>query len=120
MANISRLEVFGPKSSLQRMGESMLKETSHVYSFTREISDEEKVWVFLYEDRSTTIQNTKCLTCILSEEAAKIRLEIVDIGKQSGFGGSSILEEQPIHDQLMEFILDFGKQFGLTIQNKKE
>jgi len=45
-------------------------------------------------------------------------MEIVDVGKQSGFRGSQEPDEQPVYEQLLDFILDFGKQYGLTVQER--
>jgi len=102
------------------MGVAMLEETSPVHSFTRSITENQKIWVLLYEDQNTAVQSSRCVTCILSERANSLDLEIADIGKQSGFRGSQGLEDQPVYDQILDFVLDFSKKYGLTVQNKKE
>ena len=98
----------------------MHESTPHVHCFARETSDEHKVWVFIYEDSNTAVQSSRCVTCILSEHTAFLSLEIADVGKQSGFRGSQGLDDQPVYDQILEFILDYSKQYGLTVQNTKE
>jgi len=118
MANISRLEIFGPASTLKRLGEVMLEETPHTHYFKRDISDGKCVRVFIYEDRNTAVHCSRCVTCILSEDPSVIRLEIADVGKQSGFRGSQEPDEQPVYEQILDFILDYSKQYGLTVQEK--
>lgn len=96
----------------------MLEETPHTHYFSRETSDGQFVRVFVYEDRNTTVHCARCVTCILSEYPSTIKLEIVDAGKQSGFRGSQEPDEQPVYEQLLDFILDFSKQYGLTVQER--
>lgn len=119
MANISKFEVFGPTPTLQRMGDSIFKETPHIHCFTREISDSQKIWVFIYEDENTAVQSSRCVTCILSQNTSSNYFEVADVGKQSGFRGSQSLDDQPVYDQLVDFILDYSKQYGLTVQKSK-
>ncbi len=120
MAKIYRFEIFGPRPTLQRMGEVMYKDTPHIHYFERELTDQQYIRVFLYEDQNTTVQNSRCVTCIYSEYASSIQIDLADVGKQSGFRGSQGLEDQPVYDQILDFILDFSKQYGLTVQNKQE
>ncbi|GEM_PF-1434351 len=118
MANIIKLEIFGPISTLKRIGEVMLEETPHTHYFVRDVSDGQSVRVFIYEDRNTAVHSARCVTCILSEYPSTIRLEIADVGKQSGFRGSQEPDEQPVYEQILDFILDFSKQYGLTVQER--
>ncbi len=118
MANLSRFEIFGPMSTLRRIGEAMLNDTPHVHHFSREIQDNQKVSVFIYEDHNTAVYCSRCVSCILSEHPSMVSLEIVDVGKQSGFRGSQEPDDQPVFEQILDFILDFSKQYGLTVQNK--
>lgn len=102
------------------MGEAMNKDTAHIHSFIKNTSENLNVRVFIYEDQNTAVQSSRCVTCIMSEEPTSIYVEIADVGKQSGFRGSQGLDDQPVYDQILDFILDFSKQFGLTVQQKKE
>lgn len=117
MANLSRFEIYGPSSTLKRIGEAMLNDTPHVHYFTRKITDNQNVKVFIYEDLNTAVYCSRCVTCILSEHSFKVNLEIADVGKQSGFRGSQEPDEQPVYEQILDFILNFSKQYGLTVQN---
>ncbi len=118
MANLSRLEIYGPSSTLKRVGEVMLHETPHMHYFSREVAEHQNVRVFIYEDRNTAVHSARCVTCILSEFPSMVSLEIADVGKQSGFRGSQEPDEQPVYEQILDFILDFSKQYGLTVQNR--
>ncbi len=120
MTRILKFEVFGPASTLQRMGSALQEKTPHIHYFTREVSDQQRIWVFLYEDQLTSVQSSRCVTCIVSEEDSAVYMEIADIGKQDGFRGSQERDDQPVYEQIMDFILDFSKQFGLTVQKKEE
>ncbi|MDG5768191.1 hypothetical protein QA596_12055 [Balneolales bacterium ANBcel1] len=119
MATVSQFQIYGPGKTLKSMGAAMQKETPHVHYFTRSIDEQQSIWVFLYEDQNTAVQSSRCVTCILSEYPDSLSLEIADIGRQSGFRGSQGLNEEPVYDQLIDFILDYSKQFGLTVQNKE-
>lgn len=118
MANINKLEIFGPASTLKRIGEVMLEETPHVHYFKREVSEGLFVRVFIYEDSNTAVHCSRCVTCILSEAPSVVRIEIADVGKQSGFRGSQEPDEQPVYEQILDFILDYSKQYGLTVQER--
>ncbi len=119
MATISKLEVYGPKPALQLLAKTMISDTPQIHTYKRVINTDEQLHVLLYEDQQTAVQTSRCVVCIISEENRHINLEIADIGKQSGFRSSSSVNEEPVFDQIMEFILDFGKQHGLTIQKKQ-
>ncbi len=118
MANIIRLEIFGPVSTLKRIPEVMYEQTPHSHYFRRDISEGQSIRVFIYEDNNTAVHCSRCVTCIVSEDPSAIRMEIADVGKQSGFRGSQEPDEQPVYEQLMDFILDFSKQYGLTVQER--
>ncbi len=118
MANLSRLEIYGPSTTLRRVGEVMFNDTPHIHYFSREVAEHQNVRVFIYEDQNTAVHSARCVTCILSEFPSKVCLEIADVGKQSGFRGSQEPDEQPVYEQILDFILDFSKQYGLTVQNR--
>lgn len=120
MAKVTYLQIFGPVSALHRLSSVMHKETPHIHFFTRPVGDDQNVSVFLYEDLNTAVQSSRCVTCIVSENPNSLDLEIADIGRQSGFRGSQGMNDEPMYDQVVEFILDYGRQFGLTVQNRKE
>ena len=117
MTNISKFEVHGPNHMLKRMGDAMHKDTPHLHCYKTQITNQYKLWVFLYEDQNTAVQSSRCVTCILSEGPSLLYIEIADVGKQSGFRGSQGLDDQPVYDQILDFILDFSKQFGLTVKH---
>ncbi len=118
MANISRIEIFGPATTLKSIGKTLLEQTPHVHHYKRKITEDQHVWVYLYEDTNTAVHCARCVTCILSEYPSSLVLEIADVGKQSGFRGSQEPDEQPVYEQLLDFILDYSKQYGLTVQNR--
>jgi hypothetical protein len=47
-----------------------------------------------------------------------LKFELVTTGGRMGFRGSSLSEEQTIEDDVTDYILDFAKRYGLTVQEK--
>lgn len=120
MAKISRFEVYGPLSTLKRIGEAMYTETPHIHHFVKDFESSQSLRVYIYEDRNTAVHCSRCVTCIVSENSDSVEIEIADVGKQSGFLEAQNVQEPPVFDQLLDFILDFSKKFGLTVQRKRE
>lgn len=122
MSSVSKYIIFGPADTLRRMPEQLFStlEPKHLYRYD---STEHKdiVHVAVYEEYEKQINASVTLTCIIEFKGKQCRFELNKTGGRMGFRGSSLDEEKrTIDDEVTDFILDFGKRFGLTVQEEKE
>ncbi|HET6528975.1 MAG TPA: hypothetical protein VFG39_09530 [Balneolaceae bacterium] len=122
MTNVSKYLVFGPADTLKRMPGQLFDsiEPKYLYKYkSSETADE--VHVAVYEEYEKQINASVTLTCIAEFTGKQSRFELKKTGGRMGFRGSSLDEEKrTIDDEVTDFILDFSKRFGLTIQEEKE
>lgn len=122
MATVSKYIVYGPADTLRRMPNQLFDkiEPKYLYNYSSsETSDE--VHVAVYEKYEKQINASVTLTCIIEFTGKQNRFELQKTGGRMGFRGSSLDEEkQTIDDEVTDFILDFGKRFGLTVQRENE
>jgi len=95
-------------------------EPKYLYEYkSSETKDE--VHVAVYEEYEKQINSSVTLTCIIEYTGKQTRFELKKTGGRMGFRGSSLDEEKrTIDDEVTDFILDFSKRFGLTVQQEKE
>lgn len=122
MATVSKYIVYGPADTLRRMPNQLFDEIEPKYLYnysSSETSDE--VHVAVYEKYEKQINASVTLTCIIEFTGKQNRFELQKTGGRMGFRGSSLDDEkQTIDDEVTDFILDFGKRFGLTVQRENE
>ncbi|TYP94102.1 hypothetical protein LX73_1827 [Fodinibius salinus] len=122
MATVSKYIVYGPADTLRRMPNQLFDkiEPKYLYNYSSsETSDE--VHVAVYEKYEKQINASVTLTCIIEFTGKQNRFELQKTGGRMGFRGSSLDDEkQTIDDEVTDFILDFGKRFGLTVQRENE
>lgn len=95
-------------------------EPKYLYKYDSSEHDD-VVHVAVYEEYEKQINASVTLTCIITFTGKKIRFEVKKTGGRMGFRGSSLDEEKrTIDDEVIDFILDFSKRFGLTVQQEKE
>ncbi len=122
MATVSKYLVFGPADTLRRMPTQLFNTIEPKYLYKYESSDtKDEVHVAVYEEYEKQINASVTLTCIIEFTGKQTRFELKKTGGRMGFRGSSLDEEKrTIDDEVTDFIIDFGKRFGLTIQQEKE
>jgi hypothetical protein len=122
MATVSKYLVFGPADTLRRMPTQLFNSIEPKYLYKYESSDtKDEVHVAVYEEYEKQINSSVTLTCIIEFTGKQNRFELKKTGGRMGFRGSSLDEEKrTIDDEVTDFILDFGKRFGLTVQQEKE
>lgn len=122
MATESKYLVFGPADTLRRMPSQLFDNIEPKYLYKYESSDtKDEVHVAVYEEYEKQINASVTLTCIIEFTGKQSRFELKKTGGRMGFRGSSLDEEKrTIDDEVIDFILDFGKRFGLTVQQEKE
>lgn len=122
MTNVSKYLVFGPADTLQRMPSQLFNSIEPKYLYKYHSSDTgDEVHVAVYEEYEKQINASVTLTCVIEFTGKQCRFELKKTGGRMGFRGSSLDEEKrTIDDEVTDFILDFAKRFGLTIQEEKE
>jgi len=122
MSTVSKYLVFGPADTLRRMPVQLFNEIEPKYLYKYEASDnKDEVFVAVYEEYEKQINASVTLTCIIEFTGKQNRFELKKTGGRMGFRGSSLDEEKrTIDDEVTDFILDFSKRLGLTVQQEKE
>ncbi len=121
MRSVSKYLVYGPADTLRRMPDQLFKSQEPKYLYKYESSDTgDTVHVAVYEEYEKQINASVTLTCIIEFTGKQSRFELKKTGGRMGFRGSSLDEEKrTIDDEVTDFILDFAKRFGLTVQEIK-
>lgn len=122
MSTVSKFLVFGPAGTLHRMPEQLFREIEPKYLYQYKSSEhDDVVHVAVYEEYEKQINASVTLTCVIECTGKENRFELKKTGGRMGFRGSSLDEEKrTIDDEVIDFILDFSKRFGLTVQEVKE
>ena len=104
------------------MPEKLFNDIEPKYLYKYQSTDNgDQVHVAVYEEYEKQINASVTLTCIIEFTGKQNRFELKKTGGRMGFRGSSLDEEKrTIDDEVIDFILDFSKRFGLTIQQEKE
>lgn len=112
--------VFGPAATLRRMSDKMFKEYApkFIYEHSKE-GDKDKLYVAVYEEYEKQINSSVTLTCIFENTSDHNKIVLKKTGGRMGFRGSSLSEERNVESNVIDFILDFGKRFGLTVQEEQ-
>lgn len=101
------------------MPPSLLEDIQPKYIYEYEgTEDSNKVQVAVYEEYEKKINSSLTLTCIIENSSKQLKFELVTTGGRMGFRGSSLSEEQTIEDDVTDYILDFAKRYGLTVQEE--
>lgn len=112
--------VFGPVTTLQRMSTQLFKENSPKFLHEYSPKDSsEKVYIAVYEEYEKQINSSVTLTCIVECTNSHNKIILKKTGGRMGFRGSSLSEEKNIELVVIDFIMDFAKRHGLTLQEVK-
>ena len=76
-------------------------------------------YVAVYEEYEKQINSSVTLTCIVESNPKQTKIILKKTGGRMGFRGSSLSEEQRIESLVTDFIFDFGKRYGLTVQEER-
>lgn len=112
--------IFGPTATLKRMSDRMFKEHDPKFLYTYPNPEaKEKVFVAVYEEYEKQINSSVTLTCIFEMSSQHNKVVLKKTGGRMGFRGSSLSEERNVEANIISFILDFGKRYGLTVQEEQ-
>lgn len=76
----------------------------------------EQVYISVYEEFEKQINSSKTLTCIIECTPTHNKFILKTTGGRTGFRGSLADNEPNIESQVVNFIHDFTKRHGLTLQ----
>ncbi len=112
--------VFGPATTLRKMSDKLFKEYApkFIYEHSKE-GEKDKLYVAVYEEYEKQINSSVTLTCIFENTPKHNKIVLKKTGGRMGFRGSSLSEERNVESNVVDFILDFGKRFGLTVQEEQ-
>ncbi|MCG8374367.1 MAG: hypothetical protein MI700_12570 [Balneolales bacterium] len=77
-----------------------------------------EIAVAVYEEYEKQINSSVTLTCIFESTPQQNKIVLKKTGGRMGFRGSSLSEEQNVEANVMNFIFDFTKRYGLTLQEE--
>lgn len=119
MNTVTKYLVYGPQSTLRRMTPKLFEsvEPKYLYQYSSPVNNDE-VYVAVYEQYEKQINATITLTCVVECTADQNRVELKKAGGRMGFRGSSLSEEHNIEADVVNFIMDFSKRFGLSLQEE--
>lgn len=119
MSSVTKYLVYGPQSTLRRMTPKLFEsvEPKYLYQYNSSANNDE-VYVAVYEQYEKQINATITLTCVIECTAKQNRVELKKAGGRMGFRGSSLSEEHNIEADVVNFIMDFSKRFGLSLQEE--
>lgn len=121
MSSINKLVIYGPSGTLKRMPPSLLDDIQPKYVYEPEGSEDSNtsIQVAVYEEYEKKINSSLTLTCIIESTSKHLRFELITTGGRMGFRGSSLNDEQTIENDVADYILDFAKRYGLTVQEEE-
>jgi hypothetical protein len=119
MSTLTKYFVYGPNDTLRRMAPKLFEtlEPKYLYKYSSAETGDE-VFVSLYEQYEKQINATVTLVCVIECADKKNRIELKKAGGRMGFRGSSLSEEKSIEADVIDFIMDYSKRFGLSLQEQ--
>ena len=124
MSTVTKYLLYGPNQTLRRLPAKLFEqsEPKFLYEYKSSTGDDE-IFVAVYEQYEKQLNATITLTCIIECTNSYNRIEMKKAGGRMGFRGSSLSEEKNIESVVIDFIMDYSKRFGLSLQeevDKKE
>lgn len=121
MNNITKYLVYGPNDTLRRLPAKLFDalEPKYLYTYTSSANKDE-IYVAVYEQFEKQINATITLTCVIECTASQTRIELKKAGGRMGFRGSSLSEDKNIESDVVDFVMDYSKRFGLSLQEEVE
>lgn len=112
--------VFGPAATLRRMSDKLFKDYTPKFLYEYKNGDDKNnLYVAVYEEYEKQINSSVTLTCIFENTPQQNKIVLKKTGGRMGFRGSSLSEDRNVESNVIDFILDFGKRFGLTVQEEQ-
>lgn len=111
--------VFGPSATLKRMAKKLFDEHEPKFLYTKAFGEiQTDFFIAVYEEYEKQINSSVTLTSIFENTPKLNKIVLKKTGGRMGFRGSSLSEERNVESNVMDFIFDFSKRFGLTVQEE--
>lgn len=111
--------IYGPAATLKRMSSKLFSDIEPKFLYSKNfegVSDE--FYVAVYEEYEKQINSSVTLTCILECSSKLNKVVLKKTGGRMGFRGSSLSEDRNVETNVIDFIFDFAKRYGLTVQEE--
>lgn len=117
MSSVTKYLVFGPNETLKRLAPKLLEDFSPKYHYIYKSSTHsDQVAVAVYEEYEKRLNATITLTVVIESRDHKLRIELKRAGGRMGFRGSSLSEDRSVDTEITDFIMDYSKRYGLSLQ----
>src|SRR5690606_22627487 len=98
-------------------GPELLNDLKPKYQYEYHSADKEAdIYVVVFEEYQRQINSSTSLTGIIEVANKMLKVQMMATGGRMGFRGSSWGAERPLIEMLTEFVKDFSKRYGLTLQ----
>lgn len=115
-----KFTIYGPKESLSLLGSTLKNETKPHYFFEyNNSSSEDEIYFALYEEHQKLTNACITLNLIIKVSQDVTNIDYIITGGKMGFRGSSYSSdtiEPLIQEVVYNFLIDFSRRLGLTIQ----
>lgn len=112
--------VFGPTGTLKKMASKLFAEHEPKFLYERTFEELKTDFsVAVYEEYEKQINSSVTLTCIFEHNPKGNKIVLKKTGGRMGFRGSSLSEERNVETNVTDFIFDFSKRYGLTVQEEQ-
>ena len=112
--------IFGPSASLKRMASKLFSDYKPKFLHTRSFEVvKTEIAVAVYEEYEKQINSSVTLTCVFESSPQHNKIVLKKTGGRMGFRGSSLTDDQNVEANVVNFIFDFCKRYGLTVQEER-
>jgi len=117
MSVVRKFVIYGPSDTLRRMNQIVIEGTSPHFTYaTARDGTNCYVDVCIYEEHQKLLNSSTAVTLIMDFTGKAVHVTAISTGGRMGFRGSAPSEEQTIFDIVTDFVIDYSKRFGLTMQ----
>ncbi len=123
MDTARKFVMYGPGDTLKRLPEQFNSDTKPQYTYHHESGNgTDEVFVNIYEEHRKLTNSSTTVVVILTLRRESLGINFIVTGGRMGFRGSSMSNdtaEPLIKDTVYDYLIDFSKRHGLTIQEAK-
>ena len=112
--------IYGPFASLIRISEKLFIDHPPKFLHSRSFNAiQTKLDVAVYEEYDKQINSSITLTCIFETTPQHNKILLKKTGGRMGFRGSEINGQHSLEKIVTDYIFDYSKRFGLTVQEER-
>lgn len=111
--------IYGPAATLKRMSSKLFADLEPKFLYSKNFDGiDDEFYIAVYEEYEKQINSSVTLTCILECSSKLNKVVLKKTGGRMGFRGSSLSEDRNVETNVIDFIFDFAKRYGLTVQEE--